>query len=73
MKLLDSTVKCSAELDMEGVAETRSFDKDIMWVAIYIGEAIARRYKVHVELEQWVALKCNYDPIKNRFSTPHPP
>ena len=68
MKILDPSVKCGVDLDMEGVAESRMFDDDIVWVAVYINKAIEKRYQVHVDLEQWVVLKCDYDPIKRKFS-----
>ena len=68
MKILDASVKCGIDLDMEGVPETRAFDEDIVWVAVYVNEAIAKQYKVVVDLQQWVVLKCDYDPIKKKFS-----
>ena len=68
MKILDTFTKCGIDLDMEGVPETRAFDEDIVWVAVYVNEAIAKQYKVVVQLEQWVVLKCDYDPVKKKFS-----
>ena len=67
MKVLDETVKNTIDMDMEGVARTRPFNEDIVWVVQFVSAAIEARYKVVVPKSQWVVLKCDYDVVKQKF------
>ena len=68
MKVLDETVKNTIDMDMEGVARSRPFNDDIVWVVNFVSAAIEARYKVDVPKNQWVVLKCDYDVVKHKFS-----
>ena len=68
MKVLDEMVKNTIDMDMEGVARSRPFNDDIVWVVDFVSVAIEARYKVVVPKSQWVVLKCDYDVVKQNFS-----
>ena len=67
MKVLDETVKNTINMDMEGVARSRPFNEDIVWVVDFVSAAIGARYKVVVPKCQWVVLKCDYDVVKQKY------
>jgi phage/plasmid-associated DNA primase len=68
MKIGDETVKNTIDIDMEGVSKARQFNEDIAWVVVFVSAAIEKRYKVVVNKDQWVVLKCDYDDIKQKHS-----
>ena len=68
MKVLDEMVKNTIDMDMEGVARSRPFSDDIVWVVDFVSVAIEARYEVIVPKNQWVLLKCDYDIVKQKFS-----
>ena len=68
MKALDETAKNTIDMDMEGVAQTRPFNDDIVWVVEFVSAAMEARYKIVVPKSQWVVLKCDYDVVKQKHS-----